>query len=125
MLAAVVAAGVWAFGRSHDSRPRDITACATAQGAHLAAGADNLSFARDDIRAGRLRVAQRYSIGPDRGVLLAGSGYRVLVVDTPKQPSLTGVDLPMRVYDRTPKFAAVLTERDPLHVLDGCARAAG
>ena len=56
-------------------------------------------------------------------LLLAGRGYRVLVVGVPGGPPLSGADLPERLYTRTASFAAVATERGPLRgVLDRCAR---
>jgi hypothetical protein len=122
-VAAIVAGGVWAVTRSHDTPPRDIATCAVAKGAHRVRGEEGLAFAREDIRDGTLRPVRRYRLGDDRGVLLRGSGYRVLVVGTPRGPSLQGRDLPFRIYRRTATFAAVLSERDPTRdVLDACAR---
>jgi hypothetical protein len=126
LLLAVVVAGVgtaavWAIVRSHDTPPRQVTACATGHGARVARGEEGLSFARDDIRAGRVRVARRYRLGDDRAVLLRGAGYRILVISASRGPSLRGSDLPFRVYRRTPDFARVLTERDPVRTLDACA----
>jgi hypothetical protein len=120
--AGVIAGGVFAFVRSHDTAPDEVDACATAQGANVARGEEGLVFAREDIRAGTLRVARRYRLHADRGVLLRGSGYRILVIGTPGGPRLSGRDLPFRVYRSTSSFARVLTERDPVRVLDACAR---
>lgn len=120
--AGVIAGGVFAFVRGHDAVPDAISACATPQGANVAQGEEGLGFAREDIRAGTLTVAHRYRLHADRGVLLQGSGYRILVVGTHADPPLSGRDLPFRVYRSTARFARVLTERDPLRVLDACAR---
>jgi hypothetical protein len=127
LLLVVVATGavagvVFAIVRSHDTPPDEIRACATRRGARVARGEEGLRFAREDIRAGTLRVARRYRLHDDRAVLLQGSGYRVLVVGTAKGPSLDAPDLPFRVYRSTSAFARVLTERDPIRVLDACAR---
>ena len=122
VVAGVGAAAVWAIVRSHDTPPRQVTACATEHGARIARGEEGLTFARDDIRSGRVRVARRYRLGDDPAVLLEGRGYRVLVISGVRGPSLRGRDLPFRVYRRTPDFARVLTERDPVRALDACAR---
>jgi hypothetical protein len=124
VLAGVTAGGIWAIVRSHDTPPDEVTACATERGARIARGEEGLSFARGDIRAGRLRVARRYRLHDDAGVLLRGDGYRVLVIGVPGGPPLTGSDLPFRVYRQTATFARVLTEHDPVHALDACARRA-
>ncbi|HSD76357.1 MAG TPA: hypothetical protein VLA98_03095 [Solirubrobacteraceae bacterium] len=124
VVAGVVAGGVWAIVRSHDTPPDDVEACATPHGAKVARGEEGLGFAREDIRARTLRVARRYRLHDDAGVLLAGTGYRVLVVGVADGPSLSARGLPMRVYRRTAEFARVLTERDPVRALDRCARAA-
>jgi hypothetical protein len=124
-VAGVVAAGVFAITKSHDTAPADVEACAVDQGAHLALGEEGLELAREDIRAGTLRVERRYRLHDDRAVLLRGSGYRVLVISAPEDASLEVPDLPFRVYRQTSTFTKVLTERDPVRgVLDGCVRRA-
>jgi hypothetical protein len=127
LLLAVVAglagtAAVWAITHHADTVPDRITACATDRGAIVAHGEEGLSFARDDVRTGRMRVARRYRFAPDTAALLSGNGYRILVIRKPQNPPLTQPGLPFRVYRRTSSYASVLTERDPLRVLDTCAR---
>jgi hypothetical protein len=108
---------------SHDTPPDEIEACVEDAGASVILGQEGLTFARGDIEHGRLRRAREYRLGDDRGVLLQGDGYRVLVVGVRGGPSLAGGDLPVRVYTDTSSFATVATERDPLRgVLDRCAR---
>ena len=95
------------------------------QGAHRALGEEGLQVAREDIRAGTLRVTRRYRLHDDRAVLLRGTGYGVLVISAPEDASLDGTDLPFRVYRQTSSFTTVLTERDPVRgALDACVRRA-
>lgn len=122
--AGAIAAGVWAIVRSHDTPPDRVTACATERGARIALGEEGLGFAREDIADGRIRIVRRYRLDDDAGVLLAGDGYRILVIGTPRGPRLTGRRLPFRVYRQTATFARVLSERDPVKALDACARSA-
>jgi hypothetical protein len=121
-LAGVLAAAVFAITRSHDTPPDDVEACAVPDGARRARGEEGLRLVREDVRAGTLRPARRYRLDDDRAVLLQGTGARVLVIGVPGGPSLHGDDLAFRVYRRTASFATVLTERDPVRVLDRCAR---
>ena len=115
--------GVASFVGSHDTPPDEVEACVEDLGASVILGQEGLAFARDDIERGRLRVTRRYRLDDDRALLLAGSGYRVLVVGVPGGPPLGGADLPVRLYTETASFAVVATERDPLRgVLDRCAR---
>ena len=124
-VAGVVAAGVFAITKSHDTAPGDVEACAVDQGAHRALGEEGLQVAREDIRAGTLRVARRYRLHEDRAVLLRGTGYRVLVISAPEDAPLDAPDLAFRVYRQTSTFTTVLTERDPVRgVLDVCVRRA-
>ena len=124
VLAGAGTAGVWALTKSHNAQPEQVTACATEHGARVAQGEDGLGFARQDIRAGGLRIARRYRLGRDGAVLLRGSGYRILVIAGVRSPSLQARGLPLRLYRRTPEFTSVLTERDPIRTVDACARAA-
>jgi hypothetical protein len=108
---------------THDTPPDEIEACVEDAGGNVILGQEGLTFARGDIERGELRRAGEYRLGDDRGVLLEGDGYRVLVVGVRGGPSLAGRDLPVRVYTDTSSFATVATERDPLRgVLDRCAR---
>lgn len=121
-LAGMLAAAIFAITRSHDTPPDEVEACAVEDGAHRARGEEGLRFIREDVRAGTLRPVRRYRLGDDRAVLLEGTGSRVLVIGIPGGPSLRGGDLPFRIYRRTASFATVLAERDPVRVLDRCAR---
>ena len=127
-LAILAAAGAIALAAlsivaNHDTPPDEIEACVEDAGGSVILGQEGLSFARDDIQRGALRRVREYRLGDDRGLLLGGHGYRVLVVGISGGPSLRGANLPLRVYTDTSSFATVATERDPLHgVLDRCAR---
>lgn len=122
LVAGVIAVFVVAVRHSRDTVPNDIRACLDGSAAHVIQGPEGLAFARPDIEDGRLRAVKRYRLGGDRGVLLGGDGYSVLVVATPASPPLTG-DLARRVYLRTSDYAVIATEQAPIHgVLDGCAR---
>ena len=125
MLAAAgaIALGVVSIVSNHDTPPDEIEACVEDAGGNVILGQEGLTFARQDIERGALRRVREYDLGDDRGLLLGGHGYRVLVVGIHGGPSLSGPDLPQRVYTDTSTFATVATERDPLHgVLDRCAR---
>ncbi len=75
---------------------------------------------RSDIGAGAVRELSRTRVGDDTAVLLEGTRYRLLVLAGRKSPPLDG-DLPLRVYERTPEFALVAKEADPIEgVLRGC-----
>ena len=121
--AGAIALAVVSIVASHDTPPDEIEACVEDAGGKVILGQEGLTFARDDIQRGGLRRVREYHLGDDRGLLLGGDGYRVLVVGISGGPSLSGSDLPQRVYTDTSSFATVATERDPLHgVLDRCAR---
>jgi hypothetical protein len=122
LVAGMIAAFVVAVRHSRDTVPNDIRACLADSAAHLIQGPEGLAFARQDIEHGRMRTIRRYKLGRDRGVLLGGDGYSVLVVATHASPPLGG-DLAQRVYLRTSEYAVVATEQAPVRgVLDGCAR---
>ena len=122
---AAIAVAVIAVVRSHDTPPDEIRGCVRDAGGRVITGREGLAFARDDIERGRIRRVRDYRVHDDRAVLLAGRGYRVLVVGIPSGPRLTGDDLAERLYTDTSSFAVVATERSPLRgVLDRCARRA-
>jgi hypothetical protein len=121
--AGAIALAVASVVGSHDTPPDEIEACVEDAGANVILGQEGLAFARDDIERGTLRRTREYDLGDDRGLLLEGDGYRVLVVGITGGPSLSGRDLALRVFTETSSFATVATERDPLRgVLDRCAR---
>jgi hypothetical protein len=121
--AGAITLGVVSIISSHDTSPDEIEACVEDAGGNVILGQEGLAFARTDIERGSLRRTREYRLGDDRGVLMEGDGYRVLVVGIAGGPSLAGAGLPVRVYTDTSSFATVATERDPLRgVLDRCAR---
>lgn len=121
--AGAITLGVVSIISSHDTSPDKIEACVEDAGGNVILGQEGLAFARTDIERGSLRRTREYRLGDDRGVLMEGDGYRVLVVGIAGGPSLAGPGLPVRVYTDTSSFATVATERDPLRgALDRCAR---
>ena len=121
--AGAVALAIVSIVANHDTPPDEIEACVEDAGGNVILGQEGLAFAREDIQRGALRRVRDYRLGDDRGLLLGGHGYRVLVVGISGGPSLTGPDFLQRVYTDTSSFATVASERDPLHgVLDRCAR---
>ena len=120
-VAAVVVAFVVAVGSTRDPVPAALRDCATDGGAGVMRSAPDLGAqARSDIVAGALREVSRSRVGDDTAVLLAGTGYRLLVLAGRKSPGLDG-DLAMRVFERTAAFALVAKEVDPVRgVLRGC-----
>jgi hypothetical protein len=123
--AGAITVGVLGIISSHDTSPDEVESCVKDAGGNVILGQEGLAFARTDIERGTLRRAREYRLGDDRGVLLEGDGYRVLVVGIASGPSLAGSGLPLRLYTDTASFATVATERDPLRgVLDRCARRA-
>jgi hypothetical protein len=119
------AAIVFAVQRSHDSVPERLRSCAEDRGAYAVKTSESLSSARPDVLAGRRLRARTYALGQDRGVLLQGADYAVLVVRAPNNPELGG-DLLRRVYRDPSPWALVAVERDPVRgVLAGCVQQEG
>lgn len=120
-VAAVIVALVLAVGSTRDPEPDALRGCATDGGAGVMRSAADLGAqARSDVGARALREVSRTRVGDDTAVLLSGTGYRLLVLAGRKSPPLDG-DLARRVYERTPAFALVAKEVDPVRgVLRGC-----
>jgi hypothetical protein len=113
-----------ALHRSRDPLPERVAACVRDGGGRQIRGREGLAVARPDLIARRLRAARTYALGRDRGLLMRGDGYAVLVVRAPSNPRL-GADAARTLYDDPSRFAYVGVERTPVRgVLDGCARQA-
>jgi hypothetical protein len=116
---------VVALNRSRDTLPERLEACVRDAGGHQIRGREGLAVARPDLIARRLRVTRTYAFGRDRGLLMRGRGYAVLVVRAPKNPPLEP-DPARALYADPSLFAYVGVERTPVRgVLDGCARQIG
>jgi hypothetical protein len=121
--AGATAAIVWALQRSHDSVPERLRSCGEDRGAHAVKTSEGLASARPDVLAGRRLRARNFSLGQDRGVLLQGADYAVLVVRAPSNPPWPA-DLLNSVYRDPSPWALVLVERAPVRgVLARCAAA--
>lgn len=120
-LASTVVAFVLAVGSTRDPVPDRMRTCAQdGQAGIMRSEADLGAQARSDISARTVRERSRTQVGDDTAVLLEGTNYRLLVLAGRKSPSLDG-DLPLRVYQRTPEFALVAKEVDPIRgVLGEC-----
>ena len=111
-----------ALHRSRDPLPERLAACVRDAGGRQIRGREGLAVARPDLIARRLRVARAYPLGRDRGLLLRGDGYAVLVVRAPSNPPL-GANAGRELYADPSRFAYVGVERAPVRgVLDRCAR---
>ncbi len=116
----VVVAFVLAVRATRDPVPGRMRACVLdGQAGVMRSEADLGSQPRSDIGAGALRERSRTRVGKDTAVLFEGTRYRLLVVAGRKSPPLDS-DLPLRVFERTPEFALVAKEVDPI---DGVLRA--
>ena len=116
------AAIVFAVQRSHDSVPEDLRSCAEEGGAYTVKASEGMTSARPDVLAGRPLRQRTFRLGQDRGILMQGADYAVLVVRAPDNPALGG-DLLRRVYRDPSPWALVAVERDPVRgVLVGCAQ---
>jgi hypothetical protein len=131
LLTAVLAAGgataaiVFAIQRSHDGVPERLRSCAEERGAFAVKTIEGMTSARPDVLAGRRLRERTFALGQDRGVLMEGADYAVLVVRAPNNPPLGG-DLLRRVYRDPSPWALVAVERDPVRgVLAGCAEQEG
>ena len=121
--AAATVAIVWALQRSHDGVPERLRSCAEARGAHAVKTSEGLASARPDVLAGVRPRARAFDLGQDRGVLLQGADYAVLVVRAPSNPPLPA-DLLQTVYRDPSIYALVAVERAPVRgVLARCAAA--
>ncbi len=119
--AGATAAIVWALQRSHDGVPERLRSCAEGRGAHAVKTSEGMSAARPDVLAGRRPRARDFGLGQDRGVLLQGADYAVLVVRSPNNPPLPAALLQSVYRDPSP-WALVAVERDPVRgVLAACA----
>ncbi len=123
-LGAVVAAGaafVLAVGSTRDPVPDTLRDCVVdGRAGIMRSSADLGAQPRSDIGAGAVRELTRTRVGKGTAVLLRGTNYRLLVLAGRGSPPLDG-NLPMRVYERTPEFALVAKEVDPIEgVLRGC-----
>jgi hypothetical protein len=119
--AGATAAIVWALQRSHDSVPERLRSCGEDRGAHAVKTSEGLASARPDVLAGRRLRARDFALGQDRGVLLQGADYAVLVVRAPSNPPWPA-DLLNSVYRDPSPWALVLVERAPVRgVLARCA----
>ena len=119
--AGATAAIVWALQRSHDSVPERLRSCGEDRGAHAVKTSEGLASARPDVLDGRRLRARDFALGQDRGVLLRGADYAVLVVRAPSNPPWPA-DLLNSVYRDPSPWALVLVERTPvLGVLARCA----
>ena len=119
--AGATAAIVWALQRSHDGVPDRLRACGEGRGAHAVKTSEGLASARPDVLAGRRPRTRDFALGQDRGVLLQGADYAVLVVRAPSNPPLPS-DLLESVYRDPSVYALVLVERAPVRgVLARCA----
>lgn len=125
-MATVVVTLVLAIGSTRDPVPERLRDCVVdGQAGIMRSEADLGAQPRSDIGAGALRERSRTRIGDDTAVLLEGTRYRILVLAGRGSPPLDG-DLPLRVYERTPEFALVAKETDPIQgVLRGCIEVAG
>jgi hypothetical protein len=75
------------------------------------------------VLAGRRLRTRDFALGQDRGVLLQGADYAVLVVRAPSNPPWPA-DLLNSVYRDPSPWALVLVERTPVRgVLARCAAA--
>jgi hypothetical protein len=92
--AGAITLGVVSIISSHDTSPDEIEACVEDAGGNVILGQEGLAFARTDIERGSLRRTREYRLGDDRGVLMEGDGYRVLVVGIAGGPSLAGPACP-------------------------------
>lgn len=121
----VVVAVVLVVGATRDPVPERLRSCVVDGRAGVMRSEADLGVqARSDIGAGALRELSRTRVGEDTAVLLAGTRYRLLVLSGRGSPPLDG-DLALRVYARTPEFALVSKEVDPLRgVLRGCVQVA-
>jgi hypothetical protein len=131
LLTALLAAGgataaiVFAVQRSHDSVPESLRSCAEEGGAYAVKASEGMTSARPDVLAGRRLRERTFRLGQDRGILMQGADYAVLVVRAPDNPALGG-DLLRRVYRDPSPWALVAVERDPVRgVLAGCAQQGG
>lgn len=127
-LAAVISAGiafVLAVSSTRDTVPDLIRECVVdGRAGVMRSEADLGAQPRSDIGVGAVREIARTRVGEDTAVLLRGTNYRLLVLAGRKSPPLDG-NLPLRVYERTPEFALVAKEVDPIDgVLRGCVAAA-
>ena len=121
--AGATAAVVWALQRSHDSVPERLRSCGEDRGSHAVKTSEGLASARPDVLAGRRLRARDFALGQDRGVLLQGADYAVLVVRAPSNPPWPA-DLLNSVYRDPSPWALVLVERTPVRgVLARCAAA--
>lgn len=120
-LASVVVALLFAVGSTRDPVPDRLRECVQdGQAGVMRSEADLGAQPRSDIGAGVVRERARTRVGDDTAVLLEGTNYRLLVLAGRKSPPLDG-DLPLRVYERTPEFALVAKEVDPIRdVLRDC-----
>jgi hypothetical protein len=118
--AAAAVAIVWALERSHDGVPERLRSCVEDRGAHAVKTSEGLASARPDVLAGVRPRARGYDLGQDRGVLLQGADYAVLVVRSPSNPPLAA-DLLRAVYRDPSAYALVAVERAPVRgVLARC-----
>jgi hypothetical protein len=131
LLTALLAAGgataaiVFAVQRSHDSVPERLRSCAEEGGAYAVKAMEGMTSARPDVLAGRRLRQRTFRLGQDRGILMQGADYAVLVVRAPDNPALGG-DLLRRVYRDPSPWALVAVERDPVRgVLAGCVQQEG
>ncbi|MDQ3631610.1 MAG: hypothetical protein M3417_10165 [Actinomycetota bacterium] len=124
-VAAVVVAFVLAVASTRDPVPELIRGCVVdGQAGIMRSPADLGAQPRSDIGAGAVSELTRTRVGDDTAVLLRGTNYRLLVLAGRKSPPLDG-NLPLRVYERTPEFALVAKEVDPIEgVLRGCVASA-
>jgi hypothetical protein len=121
--AAATVAIVFALERSHDGVPERLRSCVEDRGAHAVKTSEGLASARPDVLAGRRPPARGFDLGQDRGVVLQGADYAVLVVRSPSNPPLPA-DLLKSVYRDPSPWALVLVERTPVRgVLARCAAA--
>jgi hypothetical protein len=112
---------VWALTRSHDSVPERLRSCVEDRDAHAVKTSEGLASARPDVLAGVRPRERAFDLGQDRGVLLQGSDYAVLVVRSPTNPPLAA-DLLRAVYRDPSAYALVAVERAPVRgVLAACA----
>jgi hypothetical protein len=119
--AAATVAIVFALERSHDGVPERLRSCVEGRGAHAVKSSEGLASARPDELAGRRPPARAFDLGQDRGVLLQGADYAVLVVRSPTNPPLAD-DLLRAVYRDPSDYALVAVERAPVRgVLADCA----
>jgi hypothetical protein len=118
--AGATVAVVFALERTHDGVPERLRSCAEARGAHAVKTSEGLASARPDVLAGRRPPARGFDLGQDRGVLLQGADYAVLVVRSPSNPPLAD-DLLRAVYRDPSAYALVAVERAPVRgVLADC-----